>query len=481
MPVQSDTPAPQGARLRGFCAGSGNALARPHSDAAHRPCWRPAAAPARGQGSRTRRQATGREAAAGRDVASAAANQVASGGGRGRRLDAFPVVAAEDAAAQIEHNTCGDPVTGTLCRHRHRSEPRHRPRRRRGAAAPRTRRRRAPHGMGGDPAADGGETGSSQHEGVTSCRRNWKGKSPSSRARPRASLPRVAEHLAAAGAAVVVNYASSKAGAEAVVNRIRQAGGEAVAVQADVSKPEDVRRLFAESKKAFGTLDILVNNAGVYLFASLEADQRRAFSQALRPQRTRPASGDAGGRQIFRPRRRQHRQHQLDSRHADAAEHLRCGPSASKAAVNAVTRSLAAELGAARSVRQRRRSRRDRDRGPACRRYRRQRFPGRGRERQRRSAASAGRKTSRRRWCSWRPPSRPSPRGKPCTFPGVSVERRRSCALQPTEVRMRIIINGAGHRGSDARLLAAKSRSRGGARRGSRPSFAPAVTSSTSG
>jgi hypothetical protein len=54
----------------------------------------------------------------------------------------------------------------------------------------------------------------------------------------------VAEHLAGAGAAVVVNYASSKTGAEAVVNRIRQAGGKAVAVQADVSKPEDVRRLF---------------------------------------------------------------------------------------------------------------------------------------------------------------------------------------------------------------------------------------------
>ena len=81
----------------------------------------------------------------------------------------------------------------------------------------------------------------------------------------------IAEHLAAAGAAVVVNYASSKAGAEAVVQRIRQSGGKAVAVQADVSKPEDVRRLFAETKKAFGKLDVLVNNAGVYEFAPLEA------------------------------------------------------------------------------------------------------------------------------------------------------------------------------------------------------------------
>src|SRR5438874_8478587 len=81
----------------------------------------------------------------------------------------------------------------------------------------------------------------------------------------------IAEHLAAAGAAVVVNYAASKAGAEAVVNRIRQADGKAVAVQADVSRPDDIRRLFAETKKAFGKLDVLVNNAGVYEFLPLEA------------------------------------------------------------------------------------------------------------------------------------------------------------------------------------------------------------------
>src|SRR5438552_2663273 len=81
----------------------------------------------------------------------------------------------------------------------------------------------------------------------------------------------IAEHLAAAGAAVVVNYASSRAGAEGVVQRIREAGGKAVAVQADVSKLDDVRRLFAETKKAFGRLDILVNNAGIYEFAPLEA------------------------------------------------------------------------------------------------------------------------------------------------------------------------------------------------------------------
>src|SRR5881227_447497 len=80
----------------------------------------------------------------------------------------------------------------------------------------------------------------------------------------------IARHLAAEGAAVVVNYASSKAGADKVVSEIRAKGGKAVAVQADVAKPEDVRRLFAEAKKAFGRLDVLVNNAGVYEFAPLD-------------------------------------------------------------------------------------------------------------------------------------------------------------------------------------------------------------------
>ena len=64
----------------------------------------------------------------------------------------------------------------------------------------------------------------------------------------------IAEHLAAEGAAVVVNYASSKAGADAVVKRITQNDGKAIAVQADVSKPEDIQRLFAETKRAFGKL-----------------------------------------------------------------------------------------------------------------------------------------------------------------------------------------------------------------------------------
>jgi 3-oxoacyl-[acyl-carrier protein] reductase len=87
----------------------------------------------------------------------------------------------------------------------------------------------------------------------------------------------IAKHLAEAGAAVVVNYASSKKGADAVVAEITGNGGRAVAVQADVAKKADVERLFAEAKRAFGGLDILVNNAGVYEFLPLEAITEEHF------------------------------------------------------------------------------------------------------------------------------------------------------------------------------------------------------------
>jgi 3-oxoacyl-[acyl-carrier protein] reductase len=80
----------------------------------------------------------------------------------------------------------------------------------------------------------------------------------------------IAEHLAAEGASVVVNYASSKSGADAVVKSITGKGGKAIAVQGDVSKSKDIARLFAETKSAYGKLDILVNNAGVFEFAPLE-------------------------------------------------------------------------------------------------------------------------------------------------------------------------------------------------------------------
>src|SRR6202035_956387 len=80
----------------------------------------------------------------------------------------------------------------------------------------------------------------------------------------------IANHLAAEGAAVVVNYASSKEGADRVVSEITKKGGKAIAVQADVAKSENIDRLFTETKKAFGKLDILVNNAGVYEFTPID-------------------------------------------------------------------------------------------------------------------------------------------------------------------------------------------------------------------
>jgi 3-oxoacyl-[acyl-carrier protein] reductase len=80
----------------------------------------------------------------------------------------------------------------------------------------------------------------------------------------------IATALAADGASVVVNYASSKEGADKVVAGIKAKGGKAVAVQGDFSKPEDIAKVFAETKKVFGRLDTLVNNAGVYTFTPLE-------------------------------------------------------------------------------------------------------------------------------------------------------------------------------------------------------------------
>ena len=80
----------------------------------------------------------------------------------------------------------------------------------------------------------------------------------------------IALHLAAEGASVVVNYSSSKEGADRVVGEINGNGGRAIAVQGNVAKEGDVRRLFAETKRAFGRLDVLVNNAGVYEFKPLE-------------------------------------------------------------------------------------------------------------------------------------------------------------------------------------------------------------------
>jgi 3-oxoacyl-[acyl-carrier protein] reductase len=153
----------------------------------------------------------------------------------------------------------------------------------------------------------------------------------------------IAEQLAAAGAAVVVNYARSKEGAEAVVSRIKKADGKAVAVQADVSSAEDIRRLFAETKKAFGKLDILVNNAGLYEFAPLEAITAEHFHKhfdlnvlalLLTTQEAVKHFGPSGGSIV-----------NMSSVVATLAPPNTAVYSATKAAVNAITRSLAQELG----------------------------------------------------------------------------------------------------------------------------------------
>jgi 3-oxoacyl-[acyl-carrier protein] reductase len=80
----------------------------------------------------------------------------------------------------------------------------------------------------------------------------------------------IARHLAAEGAVVVVNYASSREDADRVVDEITRGGGRAIAIQADLARPPDVDRLFADAARAFGRLDILVNNAGIYEFRALE-------------------------------------------------------------------------------------------------------------------------------------------------------------------------------------------------------------------
>ncbi|MGQ0660124.1 glucose 1-dehydrogenase [Sphingosinicella sp.] len=81
----------------------------------------------------------------------------------------------------------------------------------------------------------------------------------------------IARALAAEGAAVVVNYASSKAGADKVVSDIEEAGGKAIAVQGDVSKADQAQGLIDAAVQTYGRLDVLVNNSGVYEFAPIDA------------------------------------------------------------------------------------------------------------------------------------------------------------------------------------------------------------------
>jgi 3-oxoacyl-[acyl-carrier protein] reductase len=153
----------------------------------------------------------------------------------------------------------------------------------------------------------------------------------------------IAKALAAEGAAVVVNYASSKAGADKVVDEVAKAGGKAIAVQGDVAKKRDIERLFADTKKAFGAADILVNNAGVYEFLPLEAVTEEHFHRQfdlnvlgliLTTQEAVKQFGANGGSII-----------NISSLASTLAIPNSAVYSGSKGAVDAITRSLAAELG----------------------------------------------------------------------------------------------------------------------------------------
>ncbi len=153
----------------------------------------------------------------------------------------------------------------------------------------------------------------------------------------------IAKQLADEGAAVVVNYASSKAGADRVVAEIAGKGGKAIAVQANVANKADIERLFAEAKKSFGWLDILVNNAGIYEFAPLAEVTADHFHKMFdlnvlglifASQEAVKHFGPSGGSIV-----------NISSVAATLAPPTTSVYSATKAAVDAVTRSLAKELG----------------------------------------------------------------------------------------------------------------------------------------
>lgn len=154
----------------------------------------------------------------------------------------------------------------------------------------------------------------------------------------------IAKQLGAEGAAVVVNYASDKQGAERVVNEINKAGGKAIAVQGNVGKRPDVERLFAETKKAFGKIDIVVNNAGVYDFMPLEQVTEATFHRLfdtnvlgilLVTQEAIKHFKASGGSIV-----------NVSSLASSLTPPTGVVYNATKAAVDAITRTLAKELGA---------------------------------------------------------------------------------------------------------------------------------------
>ena len=153
----------------------------------------------------------------------------------------------------------------------------------------------------------------------------------------------IAKHFAAEGAAVVVNYGSSKVAANNVVTDIAKGGGKAIAVQADMSRNAEIEALFAEAKRAFGTIDILVNNAGIYEFAPIENITEEHFHKQfnlnvlgllLATQAAVKLFGPAGGSII-----------NISSVVSQMGVPQAAVYSGTKGAVDALTRSLAKELG----------------------------------------------------------------------------------------------------------------------------------------
>ena len=153
----------------------------------------------------------------------------------------------------------------------------------------------------------------------------------------------IAKQLAKEGASVVVNYASSKAGADKVVAEIQSSGGKAVAVQGDVSKKADIEKLFSEAKKAYSKLDVLVNNAGIYEMSALESITEEHFHKQfninvlgllLVTQEAVKHFGNDGGSII-----------NISSVVSAIAPPTASVYSGTKGAVDAITRSLAKELG----------------------------------------------------------------------------------------------------------------------------------------
>jgi 3-oxoacyl-[acyl-carrier protein] reductase len=153
----------------------------------------------------------------------------------------------------------------------------------------------------------------------------------------------IAKHLAVEGAAVVVNYSASKEGADRVVDEITAHGGKAIAVKADVTKQEEIGRLFTETQNAFGKVDILVNNAGMYEFAPLENITEEHFNKQfdlnvlgliLASREAVKHFGPEGGSIV-----------NISSIVSTLSPANATVYSASKAAIDAVTKSLAKELG----------------------------------------------------------------------------------------------------------------------------------------